>query len=229
AVGQGVDRVGAVSKFLDSAHVVPASIPGGTETTDGVTRERWPLRGEIRLSARVLEGPYGVMRVSVEVVNTAPWADPEAERYLALRHSLIAAHTVVAATDGEFISLLDPPEWAKLAVEACRNERAWPVMLGEAGRRDVLLISPIILYDYPTIAPESPGELFDGTEIDEILTLRTMTLTDEEKAEARATDEKARKILDRIDSMPPDMLDKLHGAIRYLDGSPVTRKKEPDS
>jgi len=91
----------------------------------------------------------------------------------------------------------------------------------------VLLISPIILYDYPAIAPESPGELFDGTEIDEILTLRTMTLTDEEKAEARATDERAAKLMDRIDSMPPEMLDKLHGAIRYLGETPRTRR-EPD-
>jgi len=164
------------------------------------------------------------------VVNTAQWADPEAARHLALRHSLIAAHTVVAVTDGEFISLIDPPEWAKPAVETCRNERTWPVMIGEVGRRDVILISPIILYDYPTIAPESPGELFDGLEIDEILTLRTMTLTDEEKAEARATDERARKLMDRVDSMPPEMLDKLHGAIRYLGETPRTSRTpgEPD-
>jgi hypothetical protein len=180
------------------------------------------------LSARRLEGPYGLLQLTVEVVNTAQWADPEAGRHVALRHSLIAAHTVLAVTDGEFISLLDPPQWAKLAVEVCRNERTWPVMIGEAGRRDVVLISPIILYDYPTIAPESPGDLFDGTEIDEILTLRTMTLTDEEKAEARATDDRVRKLMDRVDSMPPEMLDKLHGAIRYLGESPGTRK-EPDS
>jgi hypothetical protein len=224
AVEHELDAVLPVSTFLDTTHVVPVSIPGGTETGDGVTHERWPLQGEVRFSARVLEGPYGVMQVSIEVVNTGRWADPEAQRHLALRHSLIAAHTVLAVTDGEFISLLDPPEWAKPAAKACRNERTWPVMIGEAGARDALLISPIILYDYPAIAPESPGELFDGTEIDEILTLRTMTLTDEEKAEARATDEKARKLMDRIDSMPPDMLDKLHGAIRYLEGTPATQK-----
>ncbi|MBV8996159.1 MAG: hypothetical protein JO287_21215, partial [Pseudonocardiales bacterium] len=112
-------------------------------------------------------------------------------------------------------------------VGSCRNERTWPVMVGESGRRDVLLISPIILYDYPQIAPESAGDLFDGTEIDEILTLRTMTLTDEEKAEARATDERARALMDRVDSMPPEMLDKLHGAIRYLGETPGIRK-EPD-
>jgi hypothetical protein len=201
---------------LDTGQVIAVTVPGGTETTDGVTRQRWPLEGEVWLSARRLEGPYGVLHLTVEVRNTASWADPEAARHLALRHSLIAAHTVVAVTNGEFISLIDPPEWAKPATAACRNERTWPVMVGEVGRRDVLLLSPIILYDYPTIAPESPGDLFDGTEIDEILTLRTMTLTDEEKAEARATDERARKLMDRIDSMPPEMLDKLHGAIRYL-------------
>ena len=227
AVEHEIDAVLPVSELVGTGQVVPVNVPGGTETADGVTRERWPLQGEIRVSGHVLEGPYGVMQLSVEVVNTAEWADPEAARHLALRHSLIAAHTVLAVTDGEFISLLDPPEWAKPAAEGCRNERTWPVMVGEAGRRDVLLISPIILYDYPQIAPESAGELYDGTEIDEILTLRTMTLTDEEKAEARATDERARKLMDRVDSMPPEMLDKLHGAIRYLEETPGI-KKEPD-
>jgi hypothetical protein len=227
AVEHEIDAVLSVTELLDTGQVVPVTVPGGTETTDGVTRERWPLHGEIRLSARVLEGPYGVIRLTIEVVNTAQWADPEASRHLALRHSLIAAHTVLAVTDGEFISLLDPPEWAKPAAESCRNERTWPVMIGEEERRDVMLISPIILYDYPQIAPESAGELYDGTEIDEILTLRTMTLTDEEKAEARATDERARKLMDRVDSMPPEMLDKLHGAIRYLGETPGIQK-EPD-
>ncbi len=227
AVEHEIDSVLSVADLLDTEQVVAVTVSGGTETTDGVTRQRWPLTGEVRLSARRLEGPYGVLQLTVEVVNTAQWADPEAARHLALRHSLIAAHTVLAVTDGEFISLIDPPEWAKPAVESCRNERTWPVMIGEVGRRDVILISPIILYDYPTIAPESPGELFDGLEIDEILTLRTMTLTDEEKAEARATDERARKLMDRVDSMPPEMLDKLHGAIRYL-GKTAHTRGEPD-
>ena len=228
AVEHEIDSELPVSELLDTERVVAVTVPGGTETTDGVTRQRWPLEGEVRLSTRRLEGPYGLLQLTIEVVNTAQWADPEAGRHLALRHSLIAAHTVLAVTDGEFISLIDPPQWAKPAVEACRNERTWPVMIGDAGRRDVILVSPIILYDYPTIAPESPGDLFDGTEIDEILTLRTMTLTDEEKAEARATDDRVRKLMDRVDSMPPEMLDKLHGAIRYLGETPGTRK-EPDS
>lgn len=230
AVEHEIDSVVSVAELLETEQVIPVTIPGGTETTDGITRQRWPLTGEVRLSGQRLEGPYGILHLSLEVINTAPWVDAEAARHVALRHSLIAAHTVLAVTDGEFISLLDPPEWAKPAVKSCRNERTWPVMIGEAGSRDVFLISPIILYDYPTIAPESPGDLFDGTEIDEILTLRTMTLTDEEKAEARATDERARKLMDRVDSMPPEMLDKLHGAIRYLGETPRTARSpgEPD-
>ncbi|MGH3931587.1 MAG: hypothetical protein ACRDTF_16635 [Pseudonocardiaceae bacterium] len=229
AVEREVDEVVAISELLDTERIVPVTVPGGSETEDGLTRQRWALDGEIRLSARRLEGPYGVVQLTVEVVNTAQWADQDAERHVALRHSLLAAHTVLALTGGEFISLLDPPEWAKLAVTACRNDRVWPVMVGEPGRRDVILSSPIILYDHPVIAPESPGELFDGLEIDEILTLRTMTLTDEEKAEARATDERVRKLMDRVDSMPPEMLDKLHGAIRYLGKSPSGgSSREPD-
>ena len=230
AVEHEIDSVLSVAELLESEQVIPVTIPGSTETTEGITRQRWPLTGEVRLSGQRLEGPYGILHLSLEVVNTAPWVDAEAARHVALRHSLIAAHTVLAVTDGEFISLLDPPEWAKPAVKSCRNERTWPVMIGEPGSRDVFLISPIILYDYPTIAPESPGDLFDGTEIDEILTLRTMTLTDEEKAEARATDERARKLMDRVDSMPPEMLDKLHGAIRYLGETPRTSRRpgEPD-
>ncbi|MGH3480825.1 MAG: hypothetical protein ACRDRY_21500 [Pseudonocardiaceae bacterium] len=238
AVEHEIDSVMSLSELLDAEssddteRVVPVAVPGGTETTDGLTRQRWPLNGEIRLSAQRLEGPYGLVQLTVDVVNLAQWADPEAARHLALRHSLIAAHTVLAVTDGEFISLTDPPEWAKPAAAACHNERVWPVMIGDAGSRDVILASPIILYDYPVIAPESAGDLFDGTEIDEILTLRTMTLTDEEKAEVRATDERARKLMDRVDSMPPEMLDKLHGAIRYLGETGGTQtqgtRKEPD-
>jgi hypothetical protein len=227
AVEREVDAVVQLSELLAGDQVVPVDVPGSRETEDGVTRERWPLSGEIRLSARLLEGPYGIVALTLEVGNTAQWADPDADRQLALRHSLIAAHTVIAVTDGEFISLLDPPEWARPAAEACRNERTWPVLVGEADRRDVILSSPIILYDHPSIAPESPGELFDGLEIDEILTLRTMTLTDEEKAEARATDEKVRKLMDRVDSMPSEMLEKLHGAIRYLEGKPGSREPDP--
>ena len=69
-----------------------------------------------------------------------------------------------------FVSLLDPPEDLAKAAEHLRQSGTWPVLAGEEGARDMVLSSPIILYDYPQVAPESPGDLFDATEIDEILT-----------------------------------------------------------
>jgi hydrogenase maturation protease len=99
---------------------------------------------------------------------------------------------------------------------ACQNAGWWPVLIGDPGERDTMLSSPIILYDYPQIAPESAGDLFDGTEIDEILSLRILTLTDEEKREIRNSDERARQILDRTESMPTEQFMKLHGAVRGL-------------
>jgi hypothetical protein len=100
------------------------------------------------------------------------------------------------------------------------NRHTFPVLVGEPGQRDVMLSSPIILYDHPQIAPESPGDLFDSTEIDEILTLRILTLTDEEKREARATDERARRILDRSEAIPPEIFERLHGAVRSMGARP---------
>jgi hydrogenase maturation protease len=112
--------------------------------------------------------------------------------------------------------LLEPPAELQDFTAQCQNVGAWPVLVGEPGQRDTLLASPIILYDYPQIAPESAGDLFDGTEIDEILSLRIMTLTDEEKREIRESDARAREILDRTDAMPAEQFMKMHGAVRGL-------------
>lgn len=179
-------------------------------------RERRQLDGLLHLSAQRDAGPYGVVKLHVRLENAS--TESATTREDALRLAFVAAHTVIAVTGGEFLSLLEPPEWAKPLAAACENVGVWPVLVGEDERRDVILASPIILYDYPSIAPESPGDLFDGLENDEILTLRTMVLTDDEKREARATDPRAAEIIDRVDSMPQDVLDRLHGAIRYLRG-----------
>ncbi|HEX7148435.1 MAG TPA: hypothetical protein VF512_13070 [Actinomycetota bacterium] len=197
---------------VEPVHTVAGKLAGRT------VRRRWPVMGLVRLSAERLEGPYGLVRLRLQLENATAWNDPGADRSVALRHSLVAAHSLLGIDRGVFLSLLDPPEWAKPAAEACKNLHTWPVLIGEEGRRDAMLSSPIILYDHPTIAPESPGDLFDATEIDEILTLRTMALTEAEKREARATDERAAAIIDRVDSMPPELLERLHGAVRYLTG-----------
>ncbi|MGA7622963.1 MAG: hypothetical protein WCA91_05230, partial [Candidatus Acidiferrales bacterium] len=65
-------------------------------------------------------------------------------------------------------------------------------------------------------APESPGDLFDGTEIDEILALRILTLTEDEKKEMRDGDERSRQILERTESMPMEHFMKLHGVLRGM-------------
>ncbi|MEU4520377.1 hypothetical protein AB0F52_16970 [Amycolatopsis sp. NPDC024027] len=186
----------------------PFQVPG-----DG--RRTQELSGVLTARADPLDGPFGGARLRLDLHNTTSWP-ADGVREHALRHALLAAHLVLNVDTGHFLSMLDPPEWAKPAVEACRQERLWPVLIGDTARSTVVLASPIILYDDPAIAPESPGDLFDGTEIDEILTLRTMTLTDEEKREARATDPRAAAIVDRVDAMPPELLRRLHGAVRSL-------------
>ena len=130
--------------------------------------------------------------------------------------SLVSAHTILGVEEGEFVSQLEPPaEFETLAAE-CKNIGTWPVLVGEQGSRQAMLSSPIILYDYPQIAPESAGSLFDGTEIDEILSLRIMTLSDEEKREIRESDGRAREILDRTENLPAEQFMKLHGVLRGL-------------
>src|SRR4029077_7208653 len=126
---------------------------------------------------------------------------------------------------GAFLSLLDPPAWAADAAAGCKNLFTFPVLAGRQGRRDVGLSSPIIMYDHPGVAPESPGDLFDAGEIDEILSLRTLTLTDEEKREARATDPRAKPIVDRVDALPREVFARLHGAVRSL--RPVAEQDAP--
>jgi hypothetical protein len=193
---------------------VPFEVAGGTDLepvgdAGFLQRTRQPLTGILALSKDILPGPYGVVRLRMRVENTSVGSDTE--RITALRQALIAHHLLVAAEGCRFLSLLDPPEWATGYVAGCENVGIFPVLAG-----DQLLSSPIILYDHPEISPESQGDLFDATEIDEILSLRTMTLTEEEKREVRGTDPRAAAMLDRVDSMPQEILDRLHGTVRYL-------------
>jgi hypothetical protein len=170
-------------------------------------------RGELGIAAVALDGD--LYRVGVYVRNTSR-VDAGVDRETALSRSMISVHTILTARGGDFISLIDPPEQFKEAAAACKNIGTWPVLAGSKGAHDAMLSSPIILYDYPEIAPESAGDLFDATEIDEILSLRIMTLTDEEKKEIREGDDRARAILERTEQMPEEQLLKLHGALRGL-------------
>jgi len=150
---------------------------------------------------------------------------PGAPRDDALRASLLGCHLLLAASGGGFLSLLDPPAWAAGAASGCRNVGTYPVLAGKPDSNDLVLSAPLILYDHPAVAPESPRDLFDAAEIDEILTLRILTLTDEEKREARATDPRLARLIDGVERLGPEGMARLHGSTRALgdDGEPAER------
>ncbi|HZC35649.1 MAG TPA: hypothetical protein VE242_08550 [Chthoniobacterales bacterium] len=184
----------------------------------GLIRRRGEtLVGTVELTAEELDPR--VIKISVNVANQTPMSESDLEnQYAVLMRTFASTHTVLHLTGAEFVSLMDPPPALRKSAGLCKNEGTWPVLVGdeEAGDRSTMLSSPIILYDYPKIAPESPGELFDGTEIDEILTLRVMTMTDVEKQEMRQSDERGRQILERVESLGQDELLRMHGSIREL-------------
>ena len=197
------------------------SVPGGEDRepyTDAgmAVRRRAPLAGLVGVRATPVPGPWRAVRLQVRVENRTAAEPAPAVRDDALPTALVAAHVIATVSGGDFISMTDPPEWAKPAVAECQNTGVWPVLADPGGGRRVMLASPIILYDHPELAPESPGELYDGTEIDEILTLRTLALSDEEKLEARATDPRAAALIDRVEAMDAPTMERLHGTIRSL-------------
>jgi len=199
----------------------------GSSRASRVVRTQHRLEGVIRTSVERIGGSPPLLAVRVRVENVTSIDAPKAPRNDALAAFLVGTHTLLAVVGGEFVSLLDAPPWAPAAGISSENIRTWPVLIGPAGSREVVLSSPIILQDHPEIAPESAGDLFDATEIDEILTLRTMTLTEEEKREARATDPRAAEIIDRVDTMPAELLERLHGAIRSLRPAPEPAAEAP--
>ena len=179
-----------------------------------LVRESKALNGSVQFdSERCLDG---VVKITVRLNNRVPslsLSEAEfADRKAVLSHSLVSAHTILGVEDGEFVSLLDPPPNCEEFAMRCKNIGTWPVLATE--QCDVMLSSPIILYDFPQIAPESAGNFFDSTEIDEILSLRILTLTDDEKREMRQSDDRTRAILERTESMPEEQFMKLHGVLR---------------
>jgi hypothetical protein len=185
---------------------------GAGKVTGAFIRKQQELECAVDISARRVDD--SLYRVTVQLLNLTPLADAlHATRDEAMMFSLVSSHLVLAVDGGTFVSLLDPPPEFEDAAAQCKNLGTYPVLVGEEGDRDTILSSPIILYDYPKIAPESPGNLFDGTEIDEILALRILTLTDQEKQEMRDSDERARIILDRVEAHPEHLAD-LHGVFR---------------
>jgi hypothetical protein len=177
-------------------HIAPGEeleeVDGGT-----VVRSWRELRGRVDVSR-------AGDRFKVVVSNETPWVG--STRDDALRQTFCSTHVVLHTSDGSFVSATESPN--------CDNIGLWPVLVGEPGSADTVLAAPIILGDYPQIAPESPGDFFDSTEIDKLLILNVLALTPKERAEMQASDPRAREILARCEALSRDELMRLHGALR---------------
>ena len=211
-----VERDLVVDAVLDASAELDPLVDGAGQVVGALIRTREPLAAQVTVHAE--EAGADLTRVRVVVRNTGPFEvnGGRDDRERALRRSLVSTHAILGATDGEWLSLADPPADAVDAAAACHNTGLWPVLVGEPGASDTVLASPIILEDHPQVAPESSGDLFDATEIDEILSLRILALTDEEKAEMRASDARARALLDRTEALTGDDLMRMHGTIREV-------------
>jgi hydrogenase maturation protease len=197
---------------LDGARSIEPIAGDDGDIAAALIRTTHPLRGEIAVAAEQLD--RGLFRLSVRIENLTVLAAPErADRNLAQRCAFASTHTILQVGGGALVSLLDPPAELRQAIAQCDNRATWPVLAGTEGDRTAMLSSPIILYDYPKIAPQSPGDLFDGTEIDEILTLRILAMTDAEKAEMAAVDQRARAVLERTHGLTAEQMSGLHGSM----------------
>jgi len=206
---------------------VDAVLQGATEraveltlNSTGPTRQdfRHPgISGGVKASVRLCIDTVadGISKLIVDLVNEFE-IEPTIDRGKVLPNSLVSAHIILCTQSGGFLSLMDPPAALQTLTSQCKNIGCFPVLVGEEGSHDMMLCSPIILYDYPQIAPESAGDFFDGTEMDEMLTLRVMTLTDEEKREMRGTDDRVRSLLERTEQTAREQLTRTHGTIRSL-------------
>ena len=173
------------------------------------------LQIDLSIRVQVLENGTAKLRIEVQNASHLP-SGAGATREEALPLSFVSAHLLLGIAQGQFVSLLDPGETYRESAAACSNLGVFPVLAGEEPERSIMLCSPIILYDYPKIAPESEGDFFDGTEMDEMLTLRVLTLTDAEKQEMQNGDPRARRILERTEALTSDAMLKAHGVIRAL-------------
>lgn len=192
---------------------------GNDEVVGVIVRQQQHLEGLIEVE---VEGVgEQVFRVTVRLKNVSPLENAEQKKELeVIPQTFASAHAILGVQNGAFISLIDPPEPYQEVAAACKNVGVWPVLVGEAGSHETMLASPIILYDYPEVSPESAGNFFDGTEIDEMLALRVLTLTDEEKREMAHADEHTRKLLERTETLPQEHFMKLHGALRGIGSVP---------
>ncbi len=211
---------------LGTTHELDVTVAGAQEIEelreDGLlvgrlVRRRWPLAATVTVTPRAGQDLRLVV-LGIGVRNATAWTARDepgwTARDVAARCALVGTHLLATSSGARFVSLLEGPGWSDADARSCVQQRCWPLLVHDDDGADALLVAPIILGDHPSIAPESAGDLFDATEIDEILTLRVLTMTEQEKAEARGTDPRAAAILARCDALTDEGLQQLHGAQR---------------
>ncbi len=115
---------------------------------------------------------------------------------------------------------------AAAAVAGARSTAASRCWQGRPDDRDLVLVSPIILYDHPEIAEQSKGALYDSTEIDEILT--PADHDDDRRGEGAGPAPPIRwprRSSTAVTTMSPEAMLNLHGVLRnpHAQAEPTTR------
>lgn len=174
------------------------------------------VQGHLRVGAQAFHG--GLVRVTASVHNETEVQDG-LDRPGALRSSLLSTHVVARIADSGraagFISPTAPPEHAATANMACANVNTFPVL---ASREDDVVVGcAIVLPDHPQLAPESRGDLFDGTEIEEALLLHVLALSADEVDEISKQDPAIREMVRRAAATTPEEFAKLRGRVTIKD------------
>jgi hypothetical protein len=217
-----VEEVEVRAPLSDAPAAIPFALPGASEvrllveggaTVGRIVRETAAVSGLLQVRTEALAAPRPLGRLRVTIENTTAWSEPGATRDEALAGALLGTHLLLEVRGGGFLSVTDPPEWAASAAADWPRSALHPVLVGPSPT-EVVLAAPFILSDHPQVAPESQGDFYDATEIDELLTLRTLTLTDEEKRQVRATDARTAALLARVEQVSPAAMARMHGALR---------------
>lgn len=164
AVPRECDFVVSLAELLADGRSFPIRLSEGVQIEPlgddaQIVRRRWPVEATTTITAEHLDAPHAACRLRIRTENTISTVVPTMTRAEALRHSLIATHTLLRGRGLRFLSQSEPPDWAESHVAACRNIHTFPVLTGDPDAADSILSSPILLYDYPRVAPESPGDL----------------------------------------------------------------------
>jgi hypothetical protein len=230
-LGPGTASTAAPIAFGAEERVEPLREADGT-LRGRIVRRRWALHGAVVVACESVASHPALRKLRVSIVNRS--AVVPGERSSALRTAFVSTHTLLHAQPGAFLSLLDPPPEFAAETASLQNRHTWPVLIGDeadgAQRSPLVLSSPIILYDFPSVAAQSEGDTFDATEIDELMMLSVRSLSDDEREEARATDPRARAIVERAERFGPDDLTELHGVLDipsmdcvFVDGAKIAK------